>query len=119
MRLFRTAVLTLAGLSLLALRGALFRGDLFDAVPVDQRDLMRHLQIGLVVADASGAVIDLNPAAERCLGITHAQALDRNLDAVLARLAHEVPVEIQPILVGGRLKGSCAVITDAAPRLAA
>jgi PAS domain-containing protein len=99
--------------ALVALRVALFHGGLFDVVPVDQRDLIHQLPVGLVLADAAEIVVDVNSAAEEALGIPRAEAVGRTLEAVLRHLPGQVPVEIHPYVAGGRLRASFALITEA------
>ena len=49
----------------------LFVGDwrfrLLDTLPVARRDVIEHLRDGVLVADAQGFILDMNPAAERML----------------------------------------------------
>jgi PAS domain-containing protein len=112
------APMLLAG-ALVALRVALFHGGLFDVVPVNQRDLIHQLPVGLVLADAAEIVVDVNSAAEEALGIPRAEAVGRTLEAVLRHLPGEVPVEIHPYVEGGRLRASFALIAEARRRDAA
>jgi PAS domain S-box-containing protein len=56
------------GLSALLVVVAIDRFALLDLQPLVQRDVMEELHDGVVLADASGRVLDLNRAAERMLG---------------------------------------------------
>ncbi len=48
---------------------AIFRFGVLDGtLPLARRDVLEHLSDGILVADADGVVLDLNPAAARLLG---------------------------------------------------
>lgn len=100
----------LFGVALLALQGALFRGDLLQALPISQHDLIEQLPLGVILTDCGGVVFDLNPAAERQLGMPEAQAMGRNLDAVLAEAHREVRAEVSPIFSNEREAGQLVLI---------
>jgi PAS domain-containing protein len=55
-------------------------------------------------------VIDVNPAAERLLGMLEQEALGRSLDAVLARAGGSARVQITPIRALGHVAGQLAWI---------
>ena len=52
------------------LTNGVFRDRLREALPITRRDVIEHLPDGVVLADAAGAILDLNPAAEAILGAT-------------------------------------------------
>ena len=106
----------LFGFGLLALRSAIFTGGLLDALPVSQHDLIEHLPIGVILTDRRGVVIDLNPAAERRLGLAEEQAVGRNLDAILAESEHEVQAEIASIFSRDHEAGQLVVLDPPAKR---
>jgi len=92
----------LIGVTLLAIRSAVFAGGLLEVLPIAQRDLIDHLPFGVVLADRSGAVIEVNPAAQRRLGMRRSEALGRALEAVLAFAPPRTPVEITRVELRGR-----------------
>jgi PAS domain S-box-containing protein len=49
---------------------ATFRFRLFRLTPVAHAAILSHLNEGLIILDAEGDVLDINPAAERLLGLT-------------------------------------------------
>jgi PAS domain S-box-containing protein len=55
----------------------------FDLVPVAREILVEEMRDGLVVLDWQGRIVDLNPAAERLLGVHTSRTLGRRLEAVL------------------------------------
>ena len=55
----------------------------FDLVPVAREIVVEEMRDGLVVLDWQGRIVDLNPAAERLLGVRTGRALGRRLEAVL------------------------------------
>jgi PAS domain S-box-containing protein len=77
--------LTAAGLtiSLLILTNGVFRNRLREVLPFTRRDVIEHLSDGVVLADASGAIVDLNPAAETILGASAASLRGRPLANVM------------------------------------
>jgi PAS domain-containing protein len=105
----------LIGVTLLALRSAVFSGGLLEVLPVAQRDLIDHLPFGVVLADRFGAVIDVNPAAERRLGMLRRDALGRALEAVLAFAPPGTPVETTGVEVRGREVARFALLDLPAP----
>lgn len=73
--------------SLLLLTAGPLRDRLLRAVPLAHRDVFDALRDGVLVANAGGAIVDANPAAERILGRPHAQLRGRELCDVIADLA--------------------------------
>lgn len=100
----------LFSVALLALRGAIFSGALFQALPVSQHDLIEQLPLGVVLTDRAGVVIDVNPAAERRLGISEASAVGRALDAILSEARDDVNAEVSPIFSNEREAGQLVLI---------
>ncbi len=99
----------LIGLAVIPLRAALFGSGFLDVLPVDQRNILHEIPVGIVIADDAGGVVQLNPAAESTLGTTQRQALGRSLDAVLATLPTGIPVRVVP-LTGRFGSAQCAVL---------
>jgi PAS domain S-box-containing protein len=67
---------------------------------VTQRDLLEQLPVPVILTDLSGTVIDMNPAAERRLGLLRIGAAGRTLEAVLSHTP--VPVRFETAPVEGR-----------------
>lgn len=100
----------LFGVSLLVLRSALFTGGLLDALPVSQHQLLEQLPLGVILTDRGSVVLDLNPAAERRLGIAESKAIGRTLDAVLTEVGEDVNADITPISTGEREVGQLVLL---------
>ena len=83
--------LTPAGLTatMALLSVAIFRYQLLESLPLARRDVVAHLDDGLVMSDRAGLVTDLNPAAERILGAPAAALRGRSVGPVLDALAPE------------------------------
>ncbi len=77
--------LTPAGLTITVaiLCAAVFRYKMLESLPLARRDVIELLREGVVMANASGVVLDLNPAAERILGRASSNVRGRPIDAVL------------------------------------
>ncbi len=75
------------GISALLIVVAIDRYGLLEAQPLVQRDVMEELQDGVLLADADGAVIDVNRAGERLLGAPRDALRGRDLSDLLRGLA--------------------------------
>lgn len=95
----------LLGAGLVALRSELFSGGLLQALPVVQHDLVSQLPTPLILTDASGRVTEINPAAQACLDIPKADALDRNIQALLEAAAFAPPFERWSLVARGQEVG--------------
>lgn len=73
-------------LAALPMRRAVFGSRFFEVLPVDQREIVRGLPVAVVLADATGTVVQLNRCAEELLSSRRAQIIGRSLDAVLQML---------------------------------
>jgi PAS domain S-box-containing protein len=73
-------------LSLVIFTFGVFRYQLLDALPLARGDAVDHLSEGVLIADASGATIDANPAALALLGGSAASARGLRLAELLAPL---------------------------------
>lgn len=80
-----------------ALASALFPGGLLDVRPIAQQDLIEHLPLGVVMADRSGAVFEVNPHAEMALAVSREEALGRALDAIVSDAPRSYRVEISEV----------------------
>jgi PAS domain-containing protein len=108
----------LLGVALLALRGAIFTGHLLQVLPVSHHDLLRQLPVGVILTDRRGVVIDVNPAAERRLGVSEKSAVRRSLDAILTEAGSDVHAEIAPIRSRDREAGQLVLIDPPAKPVA-
>ncbi len=61
---------------------AIFRYRLLDLIPIARATMIEQMQEGVVVVDAGGRLIDLNPAARRVLGLG-AEVAGQSLASVL------------------------------------
>lgn len=96
--------------ALLGLRSAVFSGGILQALPVSQHDLIEHLPFGVLLTDRRGTVIDVNPAAQRRLGISEAHALGRNLESVMAGADSALRIESVPVRSAGREAGHLVLL---------
>ena len=101
---------------LIALRQVLFSGGLLQTLPVSQAELVTQIPIPLVLADRRGVVVQLNPTAERRLGIAEERAIGRSLDAVLAECAEPLEWETSPVRCRSREVGQIALLDAPAKR---
>jgi signal transduction histidine kinase len=62
----------------------IFRFRLLDLAPIVRGSVLETIQEGVVVLDPYGRVVNLNPAAERALGVPTADAVGRQAEALLA-----------------------------------
>jgi len=86
----------------LALASALFPGGLLEVRPLAQHELIERLPLGVVMADRSGAVFDVNPHAERALALPRAELIGRSLDAIVAEAPTSYRVEISEVTLASR-----------------
>jgi len=68
------AVLSLSGV---VVAWGLFRYRLFDIMPVARDTVIESMDDGVIVLDAQNRIVDLNPAAQRVLGLPVSQAIGR------------------------------------------
>jgi len=91
----------LLGGTLFALHRGIFAGGLLQALSVSQHALVQQLPLGIVLTDRRGVVVDVNPVAERRLGLSARQAVGRNFDAVANAADTELRYEITPVMSAG------------------
>lgn len=101
----------LVGLAVLPLRAAIFHGGLFDVLPIDQRDLLQRLPVGIVLADPERGVIEINERAQEVLDLTRAEAMGRDLEALLAEAPSDVAFHLEDVDVGVGRAFPCLVVT--------
>jgi len=65
-----------------------FRHGFLDLMPVAQRAVIQSLPTGIVVLDAQGRIVDLNPAAEAVLGLSRQEVEGQALRAVLPQYSY-------------------------------
>jgi PAS domain-containing protein len=82
----------LIGLAILPIRTAIYGSGILDVLPLHQRNLFDQLPVGIVLADGSGAIVQLNSAADRLLGLSGDYALGRTLDLVLSSRARRLVI---------------------------
>jgi PAS domain S-box-containing protein len=75
------------GVSALLIVVAIDRYGLLEVQPLVQRDVIEELHDGVVLADADGAVVDVNRAGERLLGRPREALAGRSLAGLLRELA--------------------------------
>jgi PAS domain-containing protein len=102
--------------ALMALRQALFSGGMLQTLPVSHAELVTQIPVPMVLTDRRGAVVQLNPAAERRLGIAEEHALGRSLDAVVAEAAEPVDWEATPVRCRSREVGQIVLLEAGAKR---
>jgi signal transduction histidine kinase len=68
----------------LVLVWGIFRFHLLDLAPIARSSVLETIQDGVVVLDPYRRVVNLNPAAERALGVPTSEAVGRQAEALLA-----------------------------------
>jgi PAS domain S-box-containing protein len=83
--------LTPTGLTLflVLLSAALFRYRLLESLPLARRDVIEHLDDGVVIANSEGTIVDLNPAAAWILGESAGNLKGRSFARSLSSLVPE------------------------------
>jgi len=99
--------------ALIALRQVLFSGGLLQTLPVSHAELVTQIPIPLLLTDRRGVVVQLNPTAERRLGIAQERALGRSLDAVLAECEEPLEWETSPVRCRSREVGQLVLLDPA------
>ncbi|HKE10031.1 MAG TPA: ATP-binding protein [Myxococcota bacterium] len=104
----------LVGFAGLILRLIVFDSGIAVFLPVARRDVIEQLEIGVLVADIDGCVVDANPAAAQL--VAPSPVLGQPLSTLLAaaRRVPEKVIEIQSAPVRGQFGevGRFAVLTD-------
>ncbi len=76
-----------------------FRLRFLDLVPVARDTVIENMQDGLLVVDARGRVVDVNPAAERVLGIHNAGVIGEPVSQVLSAWP-DLVAKLRPVATG-------------------
>lgn len=100
----------LIGFTLFLLHRGIFAGGLLQALPISQHALVRQLPLGLVLTDRGGVVLDVNPVAERRLGVSASEAIGRNFDAVIDAADADLHFEITPVMSAGSEVGQVVLL---------
>jgi PAS domain-containing protein len=87
----------------LVLAASLFPGGLLDVRPIAHQDLIERLPLGVVIADRSGTIFEVNPHAELALALSRAELLGRALDAILAEVPTCYRVETSEVALATRV----------------
>jgi PAS domain-containing protein len=95
----------LLGATLVALRSNLYAGDLLQTLPVSQHDLVSQLPEPLILTDLTGRVTEINPAAQTCLAVARADALDRHVEGLLEQASFAPEFERWSLVAHGREAG--------------
>jgi len=104
----------LLAVGILVIRLAAIDSGLTAFLPVARKDVIEQLQLGVLVANLEGKIVDANPAAAHILA--ERKLAGRSLETLLARVqsdrARAIEVERFPVkgLVG--VVGSCTVLRD-------
>jgi signal transduction histidine kinase len=70
--------------AIMILAGTILRYPLLESVPLAHRDVVDRLQDGVVIANRSDLIVDLNPAAAQLLGLPSTSAPTRALSDVIS-----------------------------------
>ncbi len=96
-------------LSGLGISLAIFRFRLLNVAPIARDAVIESMQDGMLVLDSQSQIVDLNPAMERIIGVSHSRAVGQPIDQVFkawgSLIEHSLPATPQvEIVVGERDK---------------
>jgi PAS domain-containing protein len=100
----------LIGVSLFLLHRGIFAGGLLQALSISQQALVRQLPLGVLLTDRGGVVLDVNPVAERRLGVPSSEAIGRNFDAVIDAADADLRFEVTPVISAGSEVGQIVLL---------
>jgi PAS domain S-box-containing protein len=80
--------------TVVALATGIERYSLFDVIPIEQGTVIRQAPAGIVVLDAAGRIIEINPPALRMLGIRSQDVIGEQVSTYLP--PRETPLPTQP-----------------------
>jgi PAS domain S-box-containing protein len=89
-----------------------WRYRILDTLPVARRHVIEHLTDGVVVADLSGRIFDLNPATERMLETPASRLLRRTIWSAMAEVAVGGKEAYVEDLVSGLIAGGSAILEE-------
>ena len=100
----------LVGVTLFVLHRGIFAGGLLQALSISQQALVRQLPLGVVLTDRGGVVLDVNPVAERRLGVAASEAVGRNFDAVIDAADADLRFDVTPVMSAGSEVGQIVLL---------
>jgi PAS domain-containing protein len=100
----------LLGVTLFVLHRGIFAGGLLQPLAISQQALVQQLPLGVVLTDRSGAVVAVNPVAERRLGVSASEAIGRNFDAVIDAAGADLRFEVTPVMAAGTEAGQIVLL---------
>jgi PAS domain-containing protein len=100
----------LIGATLFVLHRGIFAGGLLQALSISQQALVQQLPLGVVLTDRGGVVLDVNPVAERRLGVLASEAVGRNFDAVIDAADADLRFEVTPVMSAGSEVGQIVLL---------
>jgi PAS domain-containing protein len=100
----------LLGVTLFVLHRAIFAGGLLQALSLSQHALVQQFPLGVVLTDRGGVVVDVNPVAERRLGVSASEAVGRNFDAVIDTADADLRFEVTPVMSAGTEAGQIVLL---------
>jgi PAS domain-containing protein len=100
----------LVGVTLFVLHRGIFPGGLLQALSISQQALVGHFPLGVVLTDRGGVVLDVNPVAERRLGVSASEAVGRNFDAVIDAADADLRFDITPVISAGSEVGQIVLL---------
>jgi len=100
----------LLGVTLFVLHRAIFAGGLLQTLSISQQALVQQLPLGVVLTDRGGVVVDVNPVAERRLGLSASEAVGRNFDAVIDAADADLRFEVTPVMSAGTEAGQIVLL---------
>ncbi|MFQ5416106.1 MAG: histidine kinase N-terminal 7TM domain-containing protein [Myxococcota bacterium] len=99
----------LLGITLLLLYRSVFAGGLLQPLSMSQHALIQQLPLGVVLTDRRGVIVDVNPVAERQLGLVSSAAVGRNFDAVIHATGSDFGFEFKTVVSGGSEAGQIVI----------
>jgi len=72
----------------------LFRYKLLDILPIARSSIIDHMNDGLIILDAQDVIVDLNPVAQKVLGLSKLQAITKPLSQTTLSHTEQALTEI-------------------------
>ncbi len=104
----------LLGFGALLLRAAIIDSGLALVLPLARTEVIEQIEIGILVADLDGEILDANWAARRIVGDTDVvgRSLDEVIDAVRSRAESAIEVRRFPLRSAVAIVGNAAFLAD-------
>lgn len=99
----------LLGITLLAMRSAVYEGGLVEPLPISQRELIHQLPLGIILTDHGGTIVEMTDVAGNRLGVFEQFALGRSLEEVLA-WCEPTTYQSSDLASRGRVSGRLVVL---------